>query len=338
MGDRLRFSTEGPRELDEADFRPDGKAKVVVNPEAARVQAAAKFEPIVDPKRQDRLLEKLDARAGTQRGKPRSQDPTRNPLGGRLFDVGCGWPMYRQPYQGTFRYLCGLYQQSHGAKCMRQRLFAPGLRSRLEQKLRALAESERARARPDSALAAAKSALAAVRSKRERAGQNLALADGPDQYRAVADVFEQLKRQEKAMEADVRRLERLTGEDRNLDAEVEAALAVLDRMADLAAAPQDLTGVGRLFRELNARMFLRFTEVLQNKRTINKVAGGVVTFGASPPPVALYEGPTGRRHVKGPAASEEAVGRGILELPGHPGCVPGGEGESLGNVSRGERI
>ena len=25
--------------------------------------------------------------------------------------------MYRQPYNGSFRYACGLYQQSHGAAC-----------------------------------------------------------------------------------------------------------------------------------------------------------------------------------------------------------------------------
>jgi hypothetical protein len=213
MGDRLRFTADGPRELEETDYQPDGRARVVVNPQDARVQAVAKFNPLVETNQQQCLLEKLDIRAGTQRGKPRSRDLGRNPLGGRVFDVGSGWPMYRQPYNGSFRYLCGFYQQSHGARCkhnhvdglvatqfllgcVRQRLLAPALRARLEQKLRTIAERERVRTLPDSALAAQQAALAAGRARREQPGKNLAFADGPDQHRAVATVFEDLKKQE----------------------------------------------------------------------------------------------------------------------------------------------
>jgi hypothetical protein len=210
MGDVLRFSPEGPRELEETDFRPDGKARVVVNPQEERIKATATFDPLVEANQQQRLLEKLDQRAGTQRGKPRSRDAAQNPLGGRVFDVDCGWPLYRQPYKDSFRYLCGLYQQSHGAKCkhnhvdglvatrfllacVRQRFLAPARRTRLEQKVRAIAQREQTRARPDSLLAAQQAALAGVQAKRERAGQNLALAEGPDQYQAVAHIFEELK-------------------------------------------------------------------------------------------------------------------------------------------------
>jgi hypothetical protein len=321
--------------------------------ESARVQAAATFAPLVDAERHQRLLDKLDERAGTQRGKPRSQDPSRNPLGGLVFDMGCGWPMYRQPYRDSFRYLCGLYQQSSGAKCkhnhvdgltatrfllscVRQRLLAPKLKARLEQKLRAIAEREQRCSRPDADLRAKQGALATVRAKRERAGENLALAEGPEQFRAVAAVFEQLKQQEKALEGEVRQLEQVVGQVSDVDSEVSAALAGLDRMTDLAASPCDLGGVGQLFRELKARMFLRFMEARWKKRVVNKVAGSVVTFGATPPPVALYEGPTGRRHVKGPTAPEGAVVPCSPESPGGPGNVPGGEGDSLGNVRRGD--
>ena len=31
------------------------------------------------------------------------------------------------------------------------------------------------------------------------------------------------------------------------------------------------------------------------KRLLNKVAGGVVVFGAAPDPIEIYRGPTGRR-------------------------------------------
>ncbi len=355
MGDKLRFSPEGPRELEELDHRADGKPKVVANPESARVKAPARFDPLVEPERHQQLLNKLAERGGKQRGKPRSQNPTRNPLGGRIFDMGCGWPMYRQPYQESFRYLCGLYQQSHGAKCkhnyvdglvatkfllgcVRQRLLAPTLREKLARKLRAIAERERADARPDAALTGKQAALAVVRAKRKRAGENLGLAEGPEQFRAVAAVFDELKRQEGVLEAEVRHLEQLTGKTGDLDAEVAAALAGLDRLADLAAHPQNLGGIGRLFQQLNARLFLRFTQARLKTRLVNRVASGVVTFGTTPPPVALYEGPTGRRYVKGPATPEGVAGSGSHESPGIPGSVPGGEGNSLGNVHRGERI
>jgi hypothetical protein len=312
MGDRLRFTPEGSREVEDTDLRADGKARVVANPASIRVQAAATFESLVEPERHQWLLDKLDERAGTQRGKPRSQDPARNPLGGLIFDLGCGWPMYRQPYQGCFRYVCGLYQQSHGAKCkhnhvdgvvatkfllscIRQRLLAPTLRAKLEQKLRAIAEQERAHGGAAAGLAAKQAALVAVRVKLERVGQNLALAEGADQYRAVAAVFDDLKKQQNGLEAEVHQLEQLAGTTCDPEAEVAAALAGLDRLAELTAAAQDLGGEGQLFRQLNARMFLRFTEGRWKKRVVNKMVSGVVTFGATPPPVTLYEGPTGRR-------------------------------------------
>jgi hypothetical protein len=153
MGEHLRMSSEGPRELDEQDYRSDKKPKVIRNPESAVITAPAKFAPLIPLEEHDELLQILDARAGTQRGKPRSRDPQNNPLGGRVFDLACTWPMYRTPYNGSFRYTCGLYQQSHAAQCkhnhvdgakaarfvlaaIRQRLLSPAMLARLEQRLR----------------------------------------------------------------------------------------------------------------------------------------------------------------------------------------------------------
>ena len=137
--------------------------------------------------------------------------------------------------------------------------------------------------------------------------------------------------------AAVGEVEQAAGQERDLDAEMGAALSLLEQMAELAKA-DDLGAVGRLFQALNARLFFRFTEARLGKRVVNKVAGGAVTFGATAPPVPLYEGPTGRRHVKSPEVPPGAPGPWSQESPGVPGVVPGREGESLGNVSRGERI
>jgi hypothetical protein len=355
LGDRLRFTPEGPRELQDTDLHHDGKAKVVANPPSLRVQASASFPALVEAGRHERLLAKLDARAGSQRGKPRSSDPTRNPLGGLVFDMACGWPLYRQPYQSSFRYVCGLYQQSHGAQCkhnhvdgvlatrfvlgcVRQRLFAPTLRNRLEQKLRTLAARERSPVRSEAALSSKRAALASVRSKRERVGENLALAEGPEQYRAVAAVFEQLRQQEHALGLEVHRLEQLVGRKDDLDAEVAAALGVLDRLRGQVSNGQNMGSIGQLFHELPARLFLKFIEVCKKKRTVNEVVGGVVTFGATPAPVVLYEGPTGRRHVQGLATPVGAAGPNSSDLSPLPDANPGNEDNSLGNVHRGDWI
>jgi hypothetical protein len=70
--------------------------------------------------------------------------------------------MYRQPYLGSFRYVCGHDQQSHGAQChrdhvdgliatrfllgcIRQRLLTSGIRDKLAKRRRELSERDRNR-------------------------------------------------------------------------------------------------------------------------------------------------------------------------------------------------
>jgi len=353
MGDQLRYSADGPRTLGDDDLRADGKPKVVTNPDSARLVAPARFEPLVDGDHHERLLRTLDERAGTQRGKPRSRQPERNPLGGRVFDMSCGWPLYRQPYNGSFRYLCGLYQQSHGAECkhnlvggpvatgfvlgcVRQRVLSPSFRSKLEVKLREIAARELGAPRPDRGVASKRAALAEVSRKRERAARNMALAEDQGQYRAVAAVFDQLKREEQALEADLRQLEQEVAPVVDIDAEVVAALEALDDLGELAADPTNLGAIGELFRRLNVRLFLSFREERPKKRVVNRVVGGVVTFGATAPPVALYEGPTGRRALEGRREAETGQSRAVSRVLPAPSLEHGGD--SLGTVSRGERI
>lgn len=355
MGDQLRFSPDGPRELDDADLRTDGKPKVVRNPDTALVLTPARFEPLLPRDRYDRLMETLDARAGTQRGKPRSADPTKNPLGCRAFDMNCGWPMYRQPYGSTFRYLCGLYQQSQGAKCAhnlvdgplatrfmlactRQRLLAPRIWMKVEQRLQELVRQEAANGGQDEAVTAKKAALALVNGKLERTAANLALAENEDQYKAIASVFEQLKREKVSLEAELKSAG--AGKQGDVQAEVAKALELGRRLPELAADADNLGAVGELFNVLNARLFLKFKEVQAKKRKLNKVTGGVVTWGAAPVPVPIYLGPTSRNVVKDPAGALLPAGSGALRAPSvsEPVNGPGEEGDSLGNVRRGERI
>jgi DNA invertase Pin-like site-specific DNA recombinase len=356
MGDQLRYTPEGPRELQEADWRPDGKAKVVRNPEESLVVAPARFEPLLAAEQRQKLLATLDARGGKQRGKPRAQDPARNPLGCRVFDLNCGWPMYRVPQGESFGYTCGLYQQSHGQRCdhnhldgltatrfllgcIRQRVLAPGLLAKVEKRLTERAERELSSDRHAAALQAKQATLAGVRMKLEAAGRNMALAANEAQFQAMAAAFEELRRQQEALEAEISAGEAVGAPRPDPKAAVAAALALARRLTEFSVKVEDLVAVGELFRQVNVCLFARFRQVQEKKRKLNKLVSGVVTFGSAPPPVTIYEGATSRKKVKGPATPSGAAGPNFPTSPPTSDLVePGREGESLGNVRRGDWI
>jgi len=327
------------------------------------ISAPAWFEPLVDAEWHRRLLATLDARAGTQRGKPRARDPNRNPLGARIFDMNCGWPMYRIPYGKTFRYGCGCYQQSHGAACdhnyvdgptasrfllgcLRQRLLWPTLLTidllmfaqvshrlsylevsprianvnKPQQRLRQLAANVQDNQQPDQTLARLRAELAQVKSELSTVSGNMARAKTDAQYEAISTVFEELKSRQPSLKAMIaaeeskvcRQVDAETEVCRKVDAETEvaAALNLVCRLADLVADANRLDLAAQVFnlsfnlcftrprtshtllgknisflrvRSItNARLFLRFERVLVKKRLLNKVCGGVVTFGAAP--------------------------------------------------------
>jgi hypothetical protein len=115
-------------------------------------------------------------------------------------------------------------------------------------------------------------------------------------------------------------------------------LALLRRLAEWGAQAEDYGAIGELFRQVNVKLFARFQAVPVKKRVLNKLAGGVVTFGSSAPPIEIYQGPMARRKITGPAAQDAAgpvanEAHTILKPLG-----PGQERESLGNVSRGDWI
>jgi len=72
MGDQKRYSPDGPRDLTEDDLRDDKKPKVVANPQNEWTIAPARYQPLADPERVKRILDGLDERGKSQRGKPRS--------------------------------------------------------------------------------------------------------------------------------------------------------------------------------------------------------------------------------------------------------------------------
>lgn len=176
-----------------------------------------------------------------------------------------------------------------------------------------------------------------IRAKLSRAAENMAMAGDQKQFLAMADVFNRLKEQEKALEQNAQQLHRPEVKVPDMDEEIALAISTVERIRKFVTESADLARMGVLFRMMNARLLFRFTEGRWKKRVVTKVAGGEVTFGSTPPPVALYDGPTSRKHIKGPATPDGAAGPDSHESPG-PGGEPGGEGGSLGNVCRGDWI
>src|SRR5262249_39298916 len=154
-------------------------------------------------------------------------------------------------------------------------------------------------------LRAKKLALAQVNMKLEKGAENLLLAENEGQRQAMAKVFEKLEQAKLHLEADIATAIKSENHT-DLRAEVAAALDLAKRLSDFTAPRENLPAVGELFRQINARLFFRFKKEVAKKRTLNRVASGVVTFGSAPPPIVIYEGPTARKKIQGSATTVAA--------------------------------
>lgn len=320
-GDQLRFTPTGPRELTAADYGPDGRARRVANAEVVRV--AAGFTPVVEPERRERVLAALDARGGRARGRPRSAAGVVNPLGGRVFDLACGWPMYRNAKRGGFAYSCGLYMNSDARECahnfvsgeaatrfvlgaIRQRALAPDRLARLEARLRELAQAEAGRDRAAEQRAALAAGLAEAGRRRDRAGDNMALAATPEQYSHLSGVFERYSAEARRLESELRELPP-PRPPAAVESEVCAALAGLGRLAELAADSCGAEGASALVRQVDAKLYLGFGVREVGRRRHSVPSHGVLTFGPAPAPCPLYTGPTDRAAIRQMAARGEPI-------------------------------
>ncbi len=309
MGDQLRFTPNGPGQLIENDFRTDNKPKVVRNPQEVFVNAPASFEPIVSAEEHEKLQSILDARSTSQRGKPRSRDPNRNPLVSRVFDMECGWPMYRTSYSGSFRYTCGLYGQSHGAKCghhhiegptaaklvvscLVQKVLTPSALLKLRHRLAELAQNESKPVERSSCIA--QTELEKLKKDQAKIESNMALAENPDQFKVIANAFEKNKKRMDELQQQLVR-EKRPSERPGVKAEVDAAIDALVRLPELLSKSDDYSQLTEAFGLVNARLFLGFKETQPKKRIVNKISRGVITFGETTPPILLYQCPTNRR-------------------------------------------
>jgi hypothetical protein len=253
---------------------------------------------------------------------------------------------------------CGLYQQSHGQKCehnhisgplaaafvlrcLRQRLLAPSLYSKLQHRLRELAAEERKKGSAVDAEGSSQIGLDQVRREIKQAERNLAFASSQENFQAVEGIITELRKREQTLAAQQAASDIRIRSAADEESEVDAALKVLDRLAELATGGGDYALAREAFELANAKFFLKFEPVRKMRRTVNMVAGGVVTLGAASLPLELYRGPTSRKAIK---RSNSGASSGVKKKGGRRSPAnsdpqsPGGAGSSLGNVNRGDRI
>ena len=220
---------------------------------------------------------------------------------------------------------------------IRQRALPAQRWGKLENRIRQLAAVDQTDNGPAEEIATKRRRLTKIESDLDRVSENLARAETAEQFEAIKAVFDKLTEEAKSMRVEIAAAECQASTVVDADSAVETAMTIVHQLTDLASNPGDLTAGRQIFDLLNARLFLGFHAVKPKKRVINKIKAGVVTFGDAPPPIEIYEGPTARNKIKGPVTSVTEPCSSDLTTPAKH-IHSGGEGKSLGNVSRGERI
>jgi hypothetical protein len=347
-GDQLRFTKDGPRALGAGDYSSGGKLKTVANPADQIIRTPAKSDAVTTTEKFERVREVIESRGQHLKGKARTRGQSPNPLGGRIYDLNCGWLMYRYPKRKKWCYVCGLYQNSEAKccrhnmvqgetasrfvlACLRQRVLNPSTLAKLKARLNELATAGQEDDPAQRQLEADRAELAALRRKVEKVAENMALAESREERDATAAVFRKLKNQEAAIEQRVAAHRPATPQV-DPQHQVEAALGALDRLSQsVAAGDASWAAVGDVFTQTNAKLYLRFAEVEKGRKKFNVPAGGVVTFGSTPPPGPLYTGPTDRPIIR----KMLAAGEPVTATPGRvaPGDSNAGQGV-IGSANR----
>lgn len=358
MGDQRRASVEGPRVVQDSELHANDQPKVIANSQPV-VSAPASCTPIIDVEQHRRLIEKLDQRGTSQRGKARSRNPDQNPLGGRIYDLDCSWPMYRVPNGSSFEYKCALYQQSHAAKCrnnhvngplmarfalaaLRQFVLSPLRRERLKQALerRIAADDKRS---PKKMGRGVERDLTAIREVLQTVEANLARAKNDQQFEIVAKELDRLRQREKRLVEELNIAQQRTLPTRDRAEKIAGALALCSELETLADDPNNFKDLAKLFATTNLQLFLRFVTAKKKKRLTNHLAGGVITIGNAPSPIEKYSGPTSRHSLLLSLDSAKDEKAAFSRHPAHHSgddvvSATDGRRKSSGNVNRGERI
>jgi len=280
--------------------------------------------PLVEEARFQEMNRKIERRGRTQRGVPRSKDPARYPLSCRIVDLtdGCGAMMHGQrPI-----YVCGRYMRTEGDECennavdgeallrftlktLRQLVDRHGNRDKLRQLLR-----ERAQQRPQDAVPSPTEQELRVARVKELTDQlavvrrRMALETNEHRYAAIAEEFDRMRDELRSAEKELEAQQRscLSPETRTPEAEVDAAMALLDDIGRIATDEKARSGIHPVLQKLGLWIGLNFGSAIKGKkRVVRRLLGGRLNYltlregGGNRPsvasrPVAVRSGPHDR--------------------------------------------
>jgi DNA invertase Pin-like site-specific DNA recombinase len=313
-----RTSRNGPRQLDsvERGGRGRGKrrrAKLMMNAAEDRIVRVADFEPLIPYDEWILLVERSRRRGATQEGRRRPKQVQRYALGTRVFDQtdGCGHPLYGKMRDGKPEYMCGRYMKSRRTEChsnsvdgekltrftlatLREQVNKAGGRDMLRQRLLELARDEaKLPANPNQmARSALEGKAAELRHKLDQATRNILAVENPSLIKAMEKQFAEHERELTATEAELAKLPPPAAQEpANIDAEVEAAMALFDEIERLADSPTATEAISVMLERIGLRIGLYFEEGRKGTRPVRKVVRGVIALGDLPLPVPLYGEP-----------------------------------------------
>lgn len=342
-----RAQATGFRPVTEDDLLLDGSGKTIENDVSDRIRAAAGFATRFDPERWHRLQENLKARGTSQRGKRKAHDPAAYPLTPCVFDLtcGCGGIMHgavrKDRGAGRPMYRCSIYTKTQGEKCNHNNIDGEALlrftartlvtlmqRAAGKDKLRTavvarIREMQKAPPSPDEAIR--EKMLAQVERQRQKVAQapKRILEEDDDELRAALragfrEMHADLATKEKAL-ADAEKRMPHREPPANIEAEVEKAMALMDRIETVCANPAAREELNRLVQDLGIRIGLTFREGHRNNRPARILQGGIVAFGNRPLPCTLRNS-SGRPLAGGlpePADDEQQDDEGGGQHRGH---------------------
>lgn len=272
-----------------------------------------------------------------------------NPLGARIFDMNCNWPMYRVPNRESFCDKCGLYMQSQPHLChhnwvdgptatkvalavLRQELMVPDMITQLERKLRDRANASQQTQCNEKVLAARQKEHANVRRQLEDAKRNAALAKSPELFEDISRIYEELKAREAQLTQELTKARSHSQSSETMMHAIDAAIESINRFPSQAEDPGNLAAIGELFRTANLQMFLKFHQVQKGKGAENKLSMGILTLGNAPLPIEKYKGPTGRNALKTTLLTTKNHSEGEVPSKIKPKSVSGKKTKSLRKV------
>ena len=270
-------------------------------------------------------------------GKRKAKDPAAYPLTPRVFDLtdGCGSLMHGSIRQdrgpGTPLYRCARYMKSprfchHNnvnaeallqftLKTIATRVKRAGgaekIRAALVARAKAAAGNPKAKSPEDALRSQIQAKVERLRQQVEQAPRRILEAEDEDvramMHAALRDLRAELADQEKALlEVNARTPHRPDTFD--IDAEIQKALDVIERIETVCGDPVAREQVPRLLSDLGVRIGLTFREGRAEKnRKVRRLQGGIIAFGNRPLPCVLRNG-AGRPMVGGlaPEAGEHA--------------------------------